>query len=201
MRKIIVTTMITIDGVMQAPGGSKEDTAEGFSFGGWTGPYNDKFTEKMFTRDMSGKFDLLLGRKTYEIFKGYWPEHAYAWPRINEVMKYVVSRNSSLKTDWNNSVLIGIDIVKEIKKLKRGNGLDIEIWGSSNLIQTLLKNDLVDEIWLKIYPITLGTGKKLFSEGTIPVAFKLEECKISPKGVIFANYKKTGKVKTSEVKD
>lgn len=199
MRKIIVTTMITIDGVMQAPGASKEDTAEGFKFGGWTGPYNDASTEKEFAKDMSGKFDLLLGRKTYEIFKGYWPEHADGWPRINEVTKYVVSRNSSLKLDWENSVLIDGDVVKEVKKLKKENGPNLEVWGSSNLIQTLLKHDLVDELWLKVYPITLGKGKRLFSTGAIPAAFKLASSKVTPKGVIFANYKRAGKVKTSSV--
>lgn len=199
MRKLIVTTMITIDGVMQAPGGSKEDTAEGFKFGGWTGPFNDSYTENMFAKDMSGRFDLLLGRKTYDIFKGYWPKHADGWPRINEAAKYVVSRNSSIKLNWANSVLLTGDIVKAVKKLKKTNGPDLEVWGSSNLIQTLLKNDLVDELWLKIYPITLGSGKHLFADGTIPAAFKLTSHKVSPKGVIFANYKRSGKVNTSEV--
>lgn len=199
MRKIIVTTMITIDGVMQAPGGSKEDTADGFKFGGWTGPFNDSFTEKMFAKDMSGKFDLLLGRKTYDIFSRYWPKHADGWMRINEVTKYVVSKNSSFKLKWENSILITGDIVKSVKKLKKTKGLDLEVWGSSNLIQTLLKHDLVDELWLKIYPITLGLGKHLFVNGTIPASFKLISSKVSPKGVIFANYKRAGKVKTRSI--
>lgn len=199
MRKVIVTTMITIDGVMQAPGASKEDTAEGFKFGGWTGPYNDSFTEKEFAKDMSGEFDLLLGRNTYEIFKGYWPQHSDGWPRINEVTKYVVSHKSSLKVDWENSVLLNGDAAREVKKLKQGKGLDLEVWGSSNLIQTLLKHDLVDELWLKVYPITLGTGKRLFEKGTIPTAFKLTDCKVSSRGVIFARYRRAGKVKTSDV--
>ncbi|MFS8130626.1 MAG: dihydrofolate reductase family protein, partial [Candidatus Dojkabacteria bacterium] len=173
MRKIIVTTMITIDGIMQAPGASKEDIQEGFKYGGWTGPYNDSFTEKVYARDMSGQFDLLLGHKTYEIFAGYWPRHADGWPHINEVTKYVVSHDSTLKLEWENSVLLDGDIIKEVNKLKKEKGLDLEVWGSSNLIQTLLKHNLVDELWLKIYPITLGSGKHLFAEGTIPAAFKL----------------------------
>lgn len=191
--------MVTIDGVMQAPGASKEDTAEGFEFGGWTGPYNDSFTEKEFAKDMTGQYDLLLGRKTYEIFAGYWPEHAEGWSNINEVTKYVVSHNSSLDVSWQNSILINGDIVVEIKKLKESEGHDLEVWGSSNLVQTLLEQDLVDELRLKIYPITLGKGKKLFSEGAIPAAFTLIDCQVSPKGVIFSNYKREGEVKTSDV--
>jgi len=196
MRKLIVTTMITIDGVMQAPGASKEDTSEGFKYGGWSSPYMDDFTDKAFKRDMSGKFDLLLGRKTYEIFAGYWPQHATAWPRINEATKYVVSNDSSLKLEWENSVLLDGDIVEKVKKLKKEDGPDLEVWGSSNLAQTLFKRDLVDELWLKIFPITLGTGKRLFAEGTTPAAFKLTDCKVSPKGVIFADYKRAGDVQT-----
>ena len=199
MRKLIVTTMITIDGVMQAPGASKEDASEGFKYGGWSSPYMDNFTDKAFKRDMSGKFDLLLGRKTYEIFAGYWPQHADGWPGINEVTKYVVSDNPLLKLDWENSVLLSGDIVKKVKKLKKEDGPNLEVWGSSNLVQTLLKCDLVDEIWLKIFPITLGSGKRLFSDGTIPVAFKLTDSKVSPKGVIFADYERAGDIKTSSV--
>jgi len=199
MRKLIVTTMITIDGVMQAPGASKEDTSEGFKYGGWATPYMDDFTEKAFKKDMSGRFDLLLGRKTYEIFRGYWPEHADGWPRINEVKKYVVSNDSSLKLDWENSELITGDIVEKVKKLKERDGSDLEVWGSSYLVQTFLKHDLVDELWLKIFPITLGTGKRLFAEGTIPAAFELIKSGVSPKGVIFADYKRAGDVRTASM--
>lgn len=196
MRKIIVTTMLTIDGVMQAPGGSKEDTAEGFKFGGWTGPYNDEFTEEAYLKDMSGDFDLLLGRKTYEIFAGYWPQNADGWPHINEVNKYVASHDSSIKLDWENSVLLSKNVVEEVKKLKEEDGRDIEVWGSSSLIQTLLKHNLIDEFWLKIYPITLGIGKRLFNEGTIPVAYKLTSSKVSPKGVIFVTYEMVSGITT-----
>jgi dihydrofolate reductase len=126
----------------------------------------------------------------------YWPEHAGGWPGINEVKKYVASHDSSLKLNWENSVLLAGNVVEEIKKLKSGTGTDLQVWGSSNLVQTLLKHDLVDELWLKIFPLTLGTGKKLFAEGTIPAAFKLTDSKVSPKGVIFANYERAGEVKT-----
>ncbi len=165
MRKLIVTTMITIDGVMQAPGDSKEDTAEGFKFGGWPGPYNDSFTEKQFAKDMSGKFDLLLGRKTYKIFAGYWPQHADAWPHVNEVTKYVVSRKSSLKLDWQNSILLDGDVVKEVKQLKKEKGRDLEVWGSSNLIQTLLKHDLGRPIVAEGLPHNAWLGQAFVCQG------------------------------------
>lgn len=196
MRKIIVLEYITLDGVIQAAGGSKEDAAEGFKYGGWQGHYFDEFTGKLMEEQMKLPFSLLLGRKTYDIFAGYWPENESYWPGVNSSIKYVASRNSKFKTTWSNSVLITGDIVEEIKKLKKENGPDLKVWGSANLVQTLLKNDLVDELWLKIFPITLGTGKRLFVEGTIPAAFKLISCKVSPKGVIFANYERAGEIKT-----
>jgi dihydrofolate reductase len=199
MRKLIVIEFITLDGVMQAPGGSKEDTAEGFKYGGWMGPYMDDFLGKVMDEQMSGRSDLLLGHKTYEIFSGYWPQHADGWPGINEVKKYVASHNSSLKLDWENSVLLTGNVAEEVKKLKSKNGTDLQVWGSGKLIQTLLKHDLVDELWLKIFPITLGTGKKLFVDGTIPAAFKLTDSKVSPKGVIVANYVRAGDIKTDLV--
>jgi dihydrofolate reductase len=196
-RKIIVIEFITLDGVMQAPGGSKEDTAEGFTYGGWSVPYFDDFANILMDVQMSlERAELLLGRKTYEIFASYWPHHAANWPGINEVKKYVASHDSSLKLEWENSVLLSGDAVEEIRKLKNEDGPDLHVWGSGNLVQTLLKHDLVDELWLKIFPITLGTGKRLFAEGTIPAAFKLTDSKVSPKGIIFANYKREGKVET-----
>lgn len=199
LRKLVVVLFITLDGVIQAPGGSKEDIAEGFKYGGWTGPYMDDFLGKVMDKQMSGRSDMLLGRKTYEIFAGYWPQHADGWPGINEVKKYVASHDSTLKLDWENSVLLSGDVAEKVKKLKSGGGSDLQVWGSGNLIQTFLKHDLVDELWLKIFPITLGTGKRLFAEGTIPAAFKLTDGKVSPKGVIVANYKRAGDVKTASV--
>ncbi|HBR79347.1 MAG TPA: riboflavin biosynthesis protein RibD [Candidatus Moranbacteria bacterium] len=196
MRKIIVLTFITLDGVMQAPGGPKEDTSGGFKYGGWTVPYFDDFAGKIMNEQMKRPFDLFLGRKTYEIFASYWPSHEDQWPGINEATKYVASHDASLKLDWDNSVLLTEDVAEEVKKLKTQAGPDLQVHGSGNLIQTLLKHDLVDELWLKIFPITLGSGKRLFAEGTIPRAFKLTDSQVSPKGVIFANYKRAGEVKT-----
>lgn len=195
MRKIIVLSFISLDGVMQAPGGPTEDTSGDFKYGGWTVPYFDEFAGKIMEEQMNKRSDLLLGRKTFEIFASYWPQHADQWPGINEVKKYIVSR-SLKQSEWNNSVFINDNIVEELKKLKQGDGLDLQVHGSGKLIQILLQNDLVDELWLKIFPLTLGPGKKLFAEGTIPAAFTLIDSKISPTGVIIASYKRAGEIKT-----
>ena len=195
MRKIIALEFITLDGIIQAPGGPEEDTSGGFKYGGWTAPYFDDFAGKIMAGQMKEPFSLLLGRKTFEIFASYWPKHENEWPGVNKAAKYVVSA-SLKKSDWNNTVLINKNAVEELKKLKRRDGPDLQVYGSGNLMQTLLAEDLVDELWLKIFPITLGKGKRLFGEGTIPAAFKLIETKTSPSGVIFANYKRAGKVKT-----
>lgn len=198
MRKIIVTEFVTLDGVMQAPGGPEEDTSGGFKYGGWIVPYFDEFSGKVINEQISKPFDLLLGRKTYEIFASYWPhqdERTIPFAaESNRARKYVAS-HSPLKPEWNNSMLLEGDVMEEIKKLKEQDGPDLQVYGSGNLIQTLLKHDLVDELWLKIFPITLGMGKRLFAEGTIPAAFTLEESKTSPKGVIVASYKHAGEVK------
>ena len=200
MRKIIVLSFTTLDGVMQAPGGPEEDTSSGFKYGGWTAPY---FAE---ADDAAGEFmskqmkpaDLLLGRKTFEIFAAYWPEHADMWPGINDVTKYVMSKTMDKnKSDWKNIVFL--KSVDDIKKLKNSEGTDIQVHGSGNMIQTLLKHELVDELWLKSFPITLGQGKKLFDDGTIPAAFTLTDSLVTPNGVIFANYKRAGEVKTGTV--
>ncbi|MGH2574360.1 MAG: dihydrofolate reductase family protein, partial [Ignavibacteria bacterium] len=159
MRKIIVLSFITLDGVMQAPGGPTEDTSGNFTYGGWTVPYFDDFSGKVMEEQMAGEYDLLLGRKTYDIFAGYWPKHIEGWPQVNKITKYVVSKTLT-KPDWENTVVIKDDT--ELKKLKESDGPALQVYGSSNLIQTLLKHDLVDEFWLKIFPITLGTGKRLF---------------------------------------
>ena len=200
MRKIIVLSFITLDGVMQAPGGPGEDTSSGFKYGGWTAPYfaeADEAAGELMAKQMKSA-DLLLGRKTFEIFAAYWPEHADMWPGINDVTKYVISKTmDDNKSDWKNIVFL--KSVDDIKKLKNSEGTDIQVHGSGNLIQTLLKHDLVDELWLKTFPITLGQGKKLFEDGTIPAAFTLTDSLVTPNGVIFANYKRAGKVKTGTV--
>lgn len=194
MAKLIVLSFITLDGVIQAPGGPKEDTSGGFTYGGWTFPYFDDELGKVMGEQMKAPFSLLLGRKTYQIFASYWPEHSDGWPGVNEAVKYVASRHS-LKLEWENSIQLK-DVVVDIKKLKKQKGPDLQVYGSGNLIQTLFKNDLVDELWLKIFPVTLGKGKKLFATGTIPAAFKLTYGKLIPSGVIVANYTRAGKVKT-----
>jgi dihydrofolate reductase len=192
MRKIIVLSFITLDGVMQAPGGPEEDTTGGFKYGGWVAPYFDEVGHKVMEKQMKPA-DLLLGRKTFEIFADYWPEHENGWPGINDVTKYVMSKTMK-KSDWKNSVFL--KSLADIEKLKNSKGSDIKVWGGSKLIQLLFKNDLVDELWLKIYPLTLGKGKKLFEDGTIPAALTLIESSVTPRGVIIANYKRAGKVKT-----
>lgn len=193
MRKIFVLEFITLDGVMQAPGGSKEDTAEGFKYGGWMGPHFDKVGGQEMDKQMKATNALLLGRKTYDIFAGYWPDHTETWPQVNKITKYVVSKTLKNPT-WENTVVI--NDINGLKKLKNSEGPDLQVYGSANLVQTLMKHDLVDEFWLKIFPITLGSGKRLFDKGTIPASFKLIYSKISPSGVIFASYKRAGKVKT-----
>lgn len=197
MRKIVVLSFISLDGVMQAPGGPEEDTSGGFKYGGWTVPYSDEFSGKIMTQQMSVPFDLLLGRKTYDIFAGYWPQQSGDIPAgvFNKATKYVVSHRQP-QLNWENSVLIGGDVAAKLKELKQQEGPMLQVHGSANLIQTLLKEDLVDELWLKIFPVTLGLGKRLFAEGAMPAAFELVESQTSPKGVIFANYKRSGAVKT-----
>jgi len=195
MRKIIVLTFITLDGVMQAPGAPEEDTSGGFKYGGWSAPYGDEVSGKVMQKQMEPT-DILLGRKTFEIFASYWPAHADYWPGINDVTKYVMS-NTMKASDWKNSVFL--TTVADIEKLKNSEGSDIKVWGSGELTQLLLKHDLVDELWLKIYPVTLGEGKKLFDNGTMPAAFKLTESVVTPSGVIVANYARAGNVKTGTI--
>jgi dihydrofolate reductase len=195
MRKLIVLSFITLDGVMQAPGGPEEDTSGGFDYGGWVAPYFDEVGGQVMEKQMKPA-DLLLGRKTFEIFAGFWPEHEDVWPGISDVTKYVMSRTMN-KSDWKNSVFL--KSLADIEKLKNSTGSDIQVHGSGELIQLLLKHDLVDELWLKIYPVTLGMGKRLFDSGTIPAAFTLTESLVTPSGVIIANYKRAGKVRTGTV--
>ena len=201
MRKILVLEFITLDGVIQAPGDSKEDASEGFKYGGWMGPYfgKDKVAGQEMSKQMKKTNALLLGRKTYDIFAGFWPQHATeaeGWPQVNKITKYVVSKTLK-KPTWENTVVI--KDVNEIKKLKNSDGPDLQIYGSANLVQSLMHHDLVDEFWLKIFPLTLGTGKRLFEKGTIPASFKLFDSKISPNGIIIAYYKRAGEVKTESI--
>ncbi len=188
--------MISLDGVMQAPGGPEEDTSGSFKYGGWTAPYGDEVGGEVVQKELSQTADYLLGRKTFDIWAAYWPEHADFWPGINEGTKYVMS-STMKKSGWKNTVFI--ESLEDIKKLKNSEGANIQVWGSSKLIQLLLGNDLVDELCLKIYPLTLGEGKKLFDSGPIPAAFTLTESVVTSTGVIIAGYKRAGEVKTGTV--
>lgn len=185
--------MITIDGVMQSPGAPKEDRSGGFKFGGWVEPYGDRIYDAVVKKELSQKSDYLLGRKTFEIWEAYWPAHANFWPGINTGIKYVLSTTRK-KSEWNASVFL--NSLAGIKKLRQSKGRDIQVWGSSELIQLLLKNDLVDELHLKIHPLTLGKGKRLFQQGAIPAAFKVIKSTTTTTGVIIAHYRRAGNVKT-----
>jgi dihydrofolate reductase len=196
MRKITVLSMITLDGVMQAPGGRGEDTSGGFKYGGWTASYNDELFGKIMQEELQQPVDYILGRKTFDIWENYWPQHAGFWPGISNGTKYVLSQTRE-KSDWKNTVFL--NTVADIKKLKNSEGADIQIWGSSELIHLLLKHDLVDELRVKIYPLILGEGKKLFDNGVMPAAFTLTESHVTSKGVIIANYKRAGEVVTGDV--
>jgi dihydrofolate reductase len=195
MRKIIVLSYISLDGVMQAPGGPTEDTRGNFKYGGWTVPYFDEFLGQEMNTQMSRSFDLLLGRKTFELFASYWPQHQEEGSGINKATKYVVS-NSLNQHAWEKSIFIKGNVADQIKQLKEQTGPELQVHGSGKLVQTLMENDLVDEFWLKVFPLTIGSGKRLFEQGTIPVSFTLVDCKVSPMGVIIANFKRAGEVKT-----
>ena len=195
MRKINVLEFMTLDGVIQAGGGPEEDTSGGFKYGGWQAPYSDEVEGAVMQKQMRMPFDLLLGRKTFDIWEPYWPKHVDIWPGAATATKYVAS-NTRTSSDWQTSVFLGGDIVEKIKQLKQTEGPDLNVYGSANLVQTLMKHDLIDAFWLKIYPLTLGTGKRLFTDGTMPAAFKVTESHISPSGIIIVNYERAGAVKT-----
>jgi dihydrofolate reductase len=206
MRKIITTTFLTLDGVMQAPGGPDEDKTSGFPYGGWQAPFvADPEMGEIIMGFMNAPFELLLGRKTYDIFASYWPKATtdgeVAVP-FNSTKKYVVT-HTPFEPAWHNSFCVtdsaAGDIVAEIQKLKEMEGPDLFVWGSGNLIQTLLKNHLVDRMHIWIHPVTIGTGKKLFAEGTEPETFKLTDSKIGKNGVIFATYEPVGELKTGTI--
>lgn len=195
MRKVIVLEHISLDGVIQAPGGPDEDTNSGFAYGGWIAHHSDPILGTALRKQMNSPFDLLLGRKTFDIWAPYWPQHVDAWPGANTATKYIAS-NTLTSSNWNPSVFLSGDIAEKVAELKQQPGPDLHVWGSSNLLQTLIKHDLVDTFWLMIYPITLGRGKRLFAEGTIPAAFKVTESIVTPNGVIVVNYERAGALPT-----
>ena len=195
MRKVIVLEHISLDGVIQAPGGPDEDTSGGFAYGGWISPYSDEIGGTVLRRQMNLPFDLLLGRTTFDIWEPFWPYHADEWRGVNTATKYVAS-NTRTSSKWQPSVFLNGNIAEKVAKIKQQPGPDLNVWGSGNLLQTLMKHDLVDVFWLMIYPITLGSGKRLFAGGTIPAAFKVTESTVTPKGVIVVNYERAGAITT-----
>jgi dihydrofolate reductase len=195
MRRVIVLEHVSLDGVIQAPGGPDEDTSGGFTHGGWIAPYADAILGTALRKQMNLPFDLLLGRKTYEIWAPYWPHHGDVWPGVNAATK-VVASNLVTSGDWQPSVFLNGDVAEKVANIKQQPGPDLHVWGSGHLIQTLIKHDLVDAFWLMIYPITLGVGKRLFADGTIPLAFQVTESTVTPKGVIVVNYERAGAITT-----
>lgn len=197
MRKLIVLSFITLDGVMQAPGGPGEDDSGGFKYGGWSVGYFDEFLGNVMGEQMGHPFDLLLGRRTYDIFAAHWPRLGDDDPGarvINRARKYVVSHRP-VSLEWKTTIPISGDVAVKITQLKKEDGPEIQVHGSGNLIQTLLKHDLVDEMWLKIFPVTLGSGKRLFAEGTRPAGLELKDSRISATGVVVSSYARAGEVK------
>ena len=198
MRKINVLEFISLDGVIQAPGGPEEDRSGGFTYGGWTHPHSDAVSSRAMQKQMRLPFDLLLGRKTFAIWAQFWPQHSDMWPAVNKATKHVAS-NTLSSHEWQPSVFLNGDIAEKITKIKQEEGPDLHVYGSANLVQTLMKHDLVDAFWLKIFPVTLGSGKRLFADGTIPAAFKVTESTVSSKGVIIVNYERAGAVRTGSL--
>lgn len=195
MRKVIVVAHLSLDGVIQGPGGPQEDTEGGFTLGGWIAHHADAVTGAAVRQHMNLPFDLLLGRKTYDIWAPYWPHHADIWPSVNAATKYVAS-NTLTAGAWEPCVVLSGDVAGQVARIKQQPGRDLHVYGSGNLLQTLMRHDLVDAYWLKVYPLTLGGGKRLFAEGTIPAAFAVTESVVSPKGVIIVNYERAGAIPT-----
>jgi dihydrofolate reductase len=197
MRELIVSTFLTLDGVMQAPGGPGEDDDNGFTHGGWSVNYWDERMGQVMAETMSTPFDLLLGRRTYDIFAAYWPnapEDAGGKP-LNQATKYVASRGRPT-LDWSPSALIEGDVAEGIAALKREDGPELQVHGSGNLIQTLLRHNLVDQYRLWVFPVVIGSGKRLFSEGTIPSGLKLVDSEVSTTGVVIGTYEPAGEIVT-----
>jgi len=201
MRRIVVATFISLDGVMQAPGGPQEDPTGGFTLGGWTAPHFDEALGGSLGEIFGQPFDLLLGRKTYEIFAAHWPYVSDPNDPIaatfNRVTKYVASR-SSPKLEWQNSQLLGKDVVASLRKLKSEDGPDLLVQGSSDFLQTLWKGGMIDEFSVLTFPVVLGNGKRLFGNGAVPAGLKLVRSRSFPTGVIVANYRPDGAVRTGD---
>ena len=195
MRKIIAAEFMTIDGVIQ----NEENDDDGFKYGGWFFPYADEVTGSVIQERLAKPMDLLLGRKTFDGWETYWPTHSNFWPNVMTATKYVAS-NTRTESDWQPNVFLSGDIAERVRELKQQDGPDIYVMGSADLLQTLFKNDLVDAMELMIIPVTLGQGKRLFQNGTIPAAFKVTSSQVAPKGIICVTYERDGDVKTGAPK-
>ncbi len=195
MRNLIVISHMTLDGVIQSMGGPDEDPSGGFVHGGWVPALTDETLGNEVRREMALPFDLLIGRVTFDIWAQYWPYHTDVWPGVNSATKYIAS-NTLTNHEWQPTVFLSGDVGAQVAEIKQQPGPDLHVYGSSNLMQTLLTHDLVDELWLKIYPITLGSGKRLFADGAIPAAFRVTKSEVTSKGVIMVNYERAGEVIT-----
>lgn len=197
MRRLIVLEHISLDGVIQGPGGPEEDTSGGFAYGGWVSRFSDEVLGTALRKQMNKSFDLLLGRKTFDIWAPYWPQHGDVWPGVNTATKYVAS-NTMTSSEWQPSVFLSGNVAEKVADIKAQPGPDLQVWGSSDLLQTLFAHDVVDALWLMTYPVTLGGGKRLFAGGTIPATFKVTESEVTPTGVIIANYERAGALTLDE---
>lgn len=197
MRRLIVLEHISLDGVIQGPGGPEEDTSGGFAYGGWVSRFSDEVLGTALRKQMNKSFDLLLGRKTFDIWAPYWPQHGDVWPGVNTATKYVAS-NTMTSSEWQPSVFLSGNVAEKVAHIKAQPGPDLQVWGSSDLLQTLFAHDVVDALWLMTYPVTLGGGKRLFAGGTIPATFKVTESEVTPTGVIIANYERAGALTLDE---
>lgn len=197
MRELIVSTFLSLDGVMQAPGGAGEDDSGGFTYGGWSVNYWDDRMGEVMDAALSVPFDLLLGRRTYEIFAAYWPKVSdeEGGKPLNDATKYVASRGRP-DLSWKESVLLEGGAEDAVAELKRGDGRELQVHGSANLIQTLIRNSLVDEYRLWVFPLVLGSGKRLFGKGTIPAGFELVDSTVSTTGVVIGTYRPAGEIRT-----
>ena len=191
MRKITACEFMTLDGVIQ----NEENDGDGFKYGGWFFPFADEETGAVIQERLAKPVDLLLGRKTFEVWENYWPTHSSFWPNVMTAAKYVAS-NTRDSSDWQPTVFLGGDLAENVRKLKNAEGPDLHVFGSANMLQTLFRADLIDALELMIIPITLGAGKRLFQDGTIPAAFKVTSSQVAPKGIISVTYERDGDVKT-----
>jgi dihydrofolate reductase len=198
MRKLVVLEHISIDGIIQAPGGREEDPSGGFAYGGWSAPFQDETLGNALKRYLDVPCDLLLGRKTFDLWEAYWPKHSDFWPHVMTATKYVAS-NTRTTSDWQPTEFLSGDVATKVAEIKQRPGPDIHVWGSGDLLHTLMKYDLVDTLFLMTFPVTLGSGRRLFADGTNAASFKVTDSVVSPSGVVAMTYERAGDVKVGDV--